>query len=89
MRKVMPVPAQSNLIDYQKLVDKLNIIYSGSIPGSYNPPQENTQIQFCLAKQDVFGNVYTTTQHHTNLTIVDPTEIDQIKTIATDTLIFI
>jgi uncharacterized delta-60 repeat protein len=84
MRNVMPVPAQSNLIEYQNIVDKLNIIYNGTIPGIYNPPQENTYIQFCLAKQDVFGNVYTTTQHQTSLSIVDPTEINQINTIATD-----
>lgn len=83
MRNVLPVPAQSNLIDYQKLVDKLNLIYSGSISGTYSPPQNNTNIQFCLAKQDVFGNVYATTQHLTSLATIDPTEIDQIKTIAT------
>lgn len=70
-------------IIYETLVSKLNTIYAGAALGANIPVSNDTGVQFCLAKQDTFGNVYTATQHHTGLATIDPAEIDQINQIVT------
>ncbi len=73
--------------DYSSIVDKLNAIYAGSALAPYIPSTINDAgIQFCLAKQDVLGNAYTSTQtqHLTTLSTIDRRDIDQIIQTAND-----
>jgi hypothetical protein len=73
--------------DYTAIIDKLNAIYAGSALPPYIPSTINDSgIQFCLAKQDILGNAYTSTQtqHLTTLSTIDRQDIEQIKQIAND-----
>jgi hypothetical protein len=56
---------------YADIVDKLNAIYAGSALAPYIPSTINdTDIQFCLAKNDVFGNVYSSEPFNWNFQYV-------------------
>jgi hypothetical protein len=76
-------------INYQAVIDKLNAVYHGDpLPGSGNAGSDNdTGVQFCLAKTDIFGNEYKAAQMNVPSVIHQlpfPNNASEIQTILSE-----
>lgn len=56
--------SSSSILDYQYIIDKLNLIYDGT--NLNGTPGNNSYINFCVAQKDINGNAYTATLSRVN-----------------------